>query len=259
MTQLWIGEDRKAVTKIAAGPAVITQLKTTARDGYAAVQLSFGEKKRKNIAKSILGHLKNFGPARWLREFRVQDEDLAGLNLGDVVKVGTFAVGDKVSVTGWSKGRGFAGVVKRHGFHGQDTTHGTKDQVRMPGSIGAGGVQRVFKGVRMAGHMGNQRVTSHNIEIVKIDEVDNLIYLAGSVPGARGGLVFLRAAGELKAESGSITDKAKEVEPTITQNDEAAQIATPEVAAVEVVAPTEAEVVEVVNDKAEDENAAPNT
>ncbi len=198
MTQMWVGEDKLAVTKVQAGPAFVLQLKNQDNDGYSAVQLGFGDKKAKNLSKSVLGHLKNLGNFRWLKEFRVPAADLDGLKVGDTIKADTFAVGDKVTVTGWSKGRGFSGVVKRHGFHGQDATHGNKDQLRMPGSIGSGGVQRVFKGIRMAGHMGDAQVSAHNIAVAQVDEADNIIYLVGSVPGARGSLVLLKAEGELK-------------------------------------------------------------
>lgn len=198
MTQIWVGEDKKAVTKVQAGPVVVSQIKTLDKDGYSAVQVAFGEKKAKNLSKSVLGHLKNLGSFRYLKEFRVDAKEVADLKVGDKIKAETFAVGDKVTVTGWSKGRGFAGVVKRHGFHGQDKTHGNKDQLRMPGSIGAGGVQRVFKGIRMGGHMGDHQTSAHNIEIIKIDEENNVIYLNGSVPGARGSLVIMKTEGQLK-------------------------------------------------------------
>ena len=238
MTQVWVGEDKKAVTKVQAGPVVVSQLKTEAKDGYNAVQVAFGDKKAKNLSKSVLGHLKNLGSFRWLKEFRVEAQDLAALKVGDKIQAETFAVGDKVTVTGWSKGRGFAGVVKRHGFHGQDATHGNKDQLRMPGSIGSGGVQRVFKGIRMAGHMGDHQTSAHNIEITQIDEANNIIYLNGSVPGARGSLVLLTAKGDLKVheESAPVETKVEEpvVEPTETKIEEPVVEATETVATPEV-------------------------
>jgi large subunit ribosomal protein L3 len=229
MTQTWVGDNKKAVTRVQAGPAVVLQLKTKERDGYTAVQLGCGEKKGKNLTKPVLGHLKKLGNCRWIKEFRVEEKDLADLHLGDIVKADTFAVGDKVTVTGWSKGRGFSGVVKRHGFHGQDATHGNKDQLRMPGSIGSGGVQRVFKGMRMPGHLGAEQVTFHNAQVVQVDEAANIIYLEGGVPGARGSLVLLKAPGELKvsAKGGSVSGgegtEMKE-EPVATENSNKPQV-----------------------------------
>ncbi len=196
MTAMWIGEERKAVTRVQAGPAVVVQIKTKDKDGYTAVQLGFGNKKIANIAKPQIGHMKGLGNFRYLKEFRVAET--GNLQVGDKIGATTFAVGDKVKVTGWTKGRGFAGVVKRHGFHGQDKTHGNKDQLRMPGSIGAGGVQRVFKGVRMGGHMGDAPATFQNIKIIAVDEINNILFLEGGLPGGRGGLLLLQAPGELQ-------------------------------------------------------------
>ena len=198
MTQVWSGENKKAVTRIQAGPVVVLQVKTAAIDGYSAVQVGFGSKKLKNIVKPLQGHFKNLGNFRYVREFRVTAAEAASLKVGDQIGAATFAVGDKLDLTGWTKGRGFTGPVKRYDFHGQDKTHGNKDQLRMPGSIGAGGVQRVFKGMRMAGHYGDEQVTFHNIKIVEIDEVNNVISVEGGVPGARNGLVLIKAVGELQ-------------------------------------------------------------
>jgi large subunit ribosomal protein L3 len=205
MTAMWVGEERKAVTRVQAGPAVVVQVKGKDKDGYTAVQLGFGNKKIANISKPQVGHYRGMGNFRYLKEFRLEKAE--DLKIGDKIGAATFAVGDKVKVTGWTKGRGFAGVVKRHGFHGQDKTHGNKDQLRMPGSIGAGGVQRVFKGMRMGGHMGDAQATFQNIKVIEVDEVNNIIFLEGGLPGGRGGLLLLQAPGELQI----ITAEVKEV------------------------------------------------
>lgn len=177
------------VTVVEAGPCLVTQVKTAATDGYDAVQLAFGKKHR--MAKPQRGHVKEKGPFRWLREFRVS-ADGDGLKVGDTVSVDRFAIGDLVTVVGTTKGRGMAGVVRRHGFHGGPKTHGHKDDLRMPGSIGAGGVQRVFKGMRMGGRMGSERVTIKNLEVMGVDAAKNQLTVNGAVPGARNGLLLIR-------------------------------------------------------------------
>lgn len=171
------------VTLIEAGPCVITQVKTADTDGYTAVQVGFAPQKK--LAKPQAQHLKDLEMFGVLREFRLEKPET--YTRGDVVKAETFSVGDKVMVVGVSKGRGFQGVVKRHGFHGQKASHGHKDQLRASGSIGAGGVQHVFKGTRMAGRMGDERVTVKNLEIMKVDE--GLLAVKGAVPGARNSIV----------------------------------------------------------------------
>ena len=179
-------------TVIEAGPCYVTQIRTVEAEGYAAVQLGFGEVKPKRLTGGQLGHLKRneLAPLRYLREFRTKDADL---NEGDKLTVDVFSVGDHVDVTGTSKGRGFAGVVKRHGFRGGPKTHGQSDRQRAPGSIGAtSGTSRVFKGKRMPGHMGNRRVTAQNLEIVLVDPERNLIAVRGAVPGAKGGLLVIK-------------------------------------------------------------------
>lgn len=185
------------VTRITAGPCVVTQIKTKDKDGVEAVQLGFGTKKKFRVNKPETGHLKDVkmgedetATIRFLRDITVENH---GLQKGDVINAQTFTAGDKVTVVGTSKGRGFQGVVKRHGFHGQSATHGTKDQERMPGSIGAGGVQRVFKGMRMAGHMGDDRVSVKNLEIVEVYPEQNELMIKGAVPGARGGLLIIHS------------------------------------------------------------------
>jgi len=185
------------VTRLVAGPCVVTQLKAVTSDGYAAVQIGFGSKKK--IPRSLQGHLKNLANFRYLKEFRITADNSA-LSKGSKLTVKNFTVADLVDVTGVSKGRGFQGVVKRHGFHGSPASHGHKDQLRMPGSIAAGGPQHVFKGTRMAGRMGGDQVTVKNLKIVEINPETNEIFIRGAVPGARGGLVFLTGAGEMAVE-----------------------------------------------------------
>ncbi len=183
------------VTVIQAGPCYVTQIRTPERDGYAAVQLGFEEVPPRKLNKPLRGHLERAGvpPLRILREFRI--DDVADHQVGEKVTVEIFQVGEKVDVTGWSKGRGFAGVVKRHGFAGGPRTHGQSDRLRAPGSVGAGtDPGRVFKGKRMAGRYGNERVTVQNLEVVAVDPERNLLLVKGSVPGARGGLLLIRKA-----------------------------------------------------------------
>jgi len=181
------------VTVIEAGPCYVTQKKTLERDGYIAVQLGFEEIQPSR--KPQLGHLakNNIPPLRYLREFRVNDHD--DLSEGQQLDVSLFEAGDWVDVSGTSKGRGFAGVVKRHGFGGGPKTHGQSDRWRAPGAISSGSTPgRVFKGLRMAGRMGSEQVTVHNLEVVLVDPERNLLAVKGAVPGARGGLLIVREA-----------------------------------------------------------------
>jgi large subunit ribosomal protein L3 len=195
MTQIF-DEDGAVVpiTLIEAGPCYVTQIRTEKSDSYEAVQLGYGEVKPKRLTGGQLGHLKNSDapPLRFLREFRVKNTDL---KLGDKVTVDVFEVGDAVDVVGTSKGKGFAGAMKRHGFSGGPITHGQSDRQRSVGSIGAtSGTARVFKGKKMPGRMGNQRVTSQNIKVALVDAERNLIGVSGSVPGAKGGIVMIKEA-----------------------------------------------------------------
>ncbi len=194
MTQIWQGDKVVGVTKVQTAPNTVVQLRTDDKDGYKAVQLGFGEKKEKNIRKPQKGHMKGLGNFRYLREFRVDEN----VEKGDKIDVSTFEAGDKVNVVSTSKGKGFQGVVKRHGFKGTKKTHGNKDQLRMPGSIGATGPAHVFKGTRMGGRMGGKQATSKNLEIIEIDLENNILYIKGSVPGARNSLVLVNGEGELK-------------------------------------------------------------
>ncbi len=185
------------VTVIEAGPCFVAQIKTVERDGYTAVQMGFGETKPKHLTRPQLKHLeKSDLPAlRSLREFRILDDEAPGFEEGQRVAVDIFEVGESVDVTGTSKGRGFAGVVKRYGFRGGPKTHGQSDRLRTPGSIGACTTPgRVFKGKRMPGRMGNQRVTAQNLEVVLVDPERNLLAVRGAVPGAKNSLLMIRQA-----------------------------------------------------------------
>ncbi len=183
------------VTVIQAGPCYVTQVRMADKDGYSAVQLGFGETKPQRLTQGQLGHLRrnNLPALRYLREFRVQGEvDLAE---GSEVKVDVFAQGERVDVIGTSKGRGFAGTIKRHNFNRQPKTHGQSDRERAPGSVGGTTTPgRTFKGQKMAGRMGNDRVTAQNLEVVVIDAERNLLAVRGSVPGANGGIVVVKPA-----------------------------------------------------------------
>lgn len=190
MTQI-ISDDGRAtpVTLIQAGPVTVTQVKSVDIDGYTAVQVAYGE--GKNLSKAVAGHTK---PAqvtpKHIREFRVAELP-EGLQVGSTIDVTQFALGDMVDATGTSKGKGFAGTVKRHNFNTSKKTHGGNGNVRKPGSIGSMYPQKVFKGKRMAGRMGHDRVTVKNLEVAYIDSVNNLIGLKGAVPGPRKGLIVI--------------------------------------------------------------------
>ena len=196
MTQIF---DEKGVaytvTLIEAGPCYVTQVRMPEKEGYSAVQLGFGEVNPKRLTGGEMGHLKanEISPLRFLREFRSKDH---GLKVGDKVTVGdAFAVGERVDVIGVSKGKGFAGGVKRYHFHGMNATHGTSDRNRAPGSRSSGTTPgRVYKGSRGAGHMGVDRVTAQNIKVVMVDAERNLLAVHGAVPGGKGGLVMIKEA-----------------------------------------------------------------
>jgi large subunit ribosomal protein L3 len=178
------------VTIVRATPNTVIQVKTKDKDGYAAVQVGFGERKKKNIKKPQLGHFKELGGFMHIKEFRGSD---IKNQRGEKIDVSVFKEGDIVKVSGISKGKGFQGVVKRHGFHGASATHGTKHAHRQPGSIGATWPQRVIKGMRMAGRMGSDRISVRNLKIVKVDAENNLLAIKGAVPGRRGTLLEIIA------------------------------------------------------------------
>ncbi len=177
------------VTLLEAGPCYVTQVKSKETDGYMSVQVGFGTAKR--LTKALEGHLKDLPKLAHIAEFRLGAE--AEVKRGDLIEASTFQPGDMVHVTGISKGKGFQGVVKRHGFHGHPTSHGHKDQERMPGSIGAGGPQHVFKGMRMAGRMGNGQITVKNLKVVEIRE-GGILALKGAVPGPRNAVIQIVSA-----------------------------------------------------------------
>ncbi len=212
-------EDGKVIpfTEILAGPCFVVQIKTKDKDGYSAVQIGFGEEKK--ITKPLKGHLKNLpaqisvanpelkkfenfsssvknktwaglGNLKYLKEFRVKETEL---KVGDKIDISIFKQGDKVAVSGISKGKGYQGVVKRHHFAGGPGSHGNKDQLRMPGSIGSTAPQRVFKGLRMAGHMGAERITVKNLKVVEVIPEKNLLLLRGAVPGGRNSLLEIKS------------------------------------------------------------------
>jgi len=193
MTQIFRDSGKaEAVTAIEAGPCTVTQVKTAAKEGYNAVQIGFGEAKRLNSPQR--GHLKELGQFKYLREFRVAD--VKGVQVGDRVDVSLFKTGDLVDVSGVSKGKGFAGVVKRYGFAGGPKTHGQSDRHRAPGSIGATtSPGRVLKGLHMAGHMGNDRVTARHLEVLDADPTRNLLLVKGAVPGGKNGLLLIKKSG----------------------------------------------------------------
>ncbi|GBC86119.1 50S ribosomal protein L3 [bacterium HR12] len=201
MTQIF--EDTRAVpvTVIKAGPCYVAQVKTPERDGYSAVQLVYGEVPERKLNRPMRGHFEAHGghPGRYVVELRT--DDAASYQPGQEIRADIFRPGERADVIGVSKGKGFAGVMKRHGFGGLGASHGTERKHRSPGAIGACATpSRVFKGMRMAGHMGNERVTILNLLVVQADPERNLLLLRGAVPGPRGGLVMVRSA--VKAPAG---------------------------------------------------------
>ena len=202
MTQVFL-DDGSVVpaTVVEAGPCTVVQKKTEEKDDYTALQLGFLQK-TKGVNKPVAGHFKKAGTGsfQFLREFRVESTE--GFELGSEVNLTLFKPGDVVDVMGLSKGRGFAGVMKRHGFHGSPGSHGTHEYFRHGGSVGANTFpHHVFKGHRMPGHYGNQRVTIQNIRVLDIKEDQNLIFLQGGIPGSRNGLVLIRSATKRKGSA----------------------------------------------------------
>jgi len=191
MTTFFNGDEAIPATIIKAGPCVVTNLKLKEKDGYSAVQIGYGEKKK--VKKPILGQVHNLGKFKVIKEFRIP-EDPKDLKIGDKISVEIFNVGDKIDVTGISKGKGFQGVVKRWGFTDGPKTHGQTTKMRHPGSIGATTPQRVIKGHKMAGRMGSKRVVVRNLEILDIDKENNLILVKGSIPGNRKSIVEIRSS-----------------------------------------------------------------
>jgi large subunit ribosomal protein L3 len=180
------------VTLIEAGPCIVTQIKTKERDGYCAVQIGFGKAKR--LTKALAGHLKDLGKLHFLREFRNEEPKINDKELkkGDKITVSIFKEGDLVKVSGLSKGKGFAGVVKRWHFSGRPASHGTKHELRTPGSVGSSFPERVIKGKKMPGRMGYKRVTVKNLKVVKVDPENHILAVKGAIPGRKGTLVEIR-------------------------------------------------------------------
>jgi len=195
MTQIF--EDTRAipVTVIKAGPCFVAQVKTEDRDGYAAIQLAYGDVRERDVTKPMQGHFDAHGGQTGRYVVEVRTDDTSGYEPGQEIRADVFAPGDLTDVVGVSKGKGFAGVMKRHGFSGLGSSHGTERKHRSPGAIGACATpSRVFKGMRMAGQMGNERVTILNLEVVRTDPERNLLLLRGAVPGPNGSLVMVRSA-----------------------------------------------------------------
>jgi large subunit ribosomal protein L3 len=227
MTSVFQDGKMTPVTLVKAGPCFVTQIKNKDKDTYDAIQLGFDTKKK--ATKAMKGHLKGLVDEKskkvfkHLREFRLT-EGVEKPSRGAEIDINTFQKGDVVKVIGISKGHGFTGVVKRHKFHGHPPTHGHKDQERMPGSIGSGGIQRVFKGLRMAGRWGNDSTTVDNLEIIEIKPEENILYLNGSLPGSRNSLLkIICPKGDLKIKS---NDVQKE---DTTKQEETAEVETVEI------------------------------
>lgn len=218
MTQRFLADGTWVpVTVVEAGPCAVTQVKNENNDGYQAVQIGFGFKRKLN--KPLAGHFKGLDNYRHVREFRVDQG--GAFDRGKMIDVSSFQAGDYLDVSAISKGKGFQGVVRRHGFHGSPATHGHKDQLRMPGSIGAGGVQHVFKGTRMGGRMGGDRITIKNLEVIDIDLEKNLLYVKGAVPGSRNSLLMIQADGEMILKDKSDLKPEVKVEETVVAETEA--------------------------------------
>ncbi|MDW5324637.1 50S ribosomal protein L3 [Plantactinospora sp. KLBMP9567] len=203
MTQVWDNNKVVPVTVVQAGPCVVTQVRTADKDGYSAVQLAYGVVDPRKVKKPITGHYAkaNVAPRRHIVELRTTDA--ADYELGQEVSVEAFAVGTPIDVTGRTKGKGFAGPMKRHGFHGLRASHGVERKHRSPGSIGACATPgRVFKGTRMAGRMGGARYTVQNLTIQAVDPENNLLLVRGAIPGPKGALVLVRSAAKAVAKKG---------------------------------------------------------
>lgn len=196
MTQVFDDQARVVpVTVIKVGPCRVAQVKTVEKDGYAAIQLAYGEVPERRLTKPEAGHLRTAGiaPSRHLVEIRISNA--GSFEIGQEIKADIFAKGERADIVGVSKGKGFSGVMKRHNFHGLGASHGTERKHRSPGAVGACATpSRVFKGMKMAGHMGARRVTVLNLEVFEADPERNLLLVRGAVPGPRGGLVMVRSS-----------------------------------------------------------------
>lgn len=195
MTQYFDQDGRAfAVTLVTAGPNTVTKINTTdGKDGYESIQIGYGTQKKERITKPLLGHYKELGLFRHTKEFRLKNGAKAELAVGDVVEASTFQEGDIVTITSMSKGKGFQGVVKRHGFAGGPRSHGQKHSEREPGSIGGGLRNRVPKGMRMAGRMGSDNITVRNLKILRVEPESNVLVIKGAIPGRKGTLVSIKS------------------------------------------------------------------
>jgi len=208
MTQMYADDGSVIpVTAIKVGVGIVTQVKTEKKDGYNSVQLGFSEGS-KRLSKAMKGHVKDLVKNPKLIEMHCSDSEK--FEKGQKFELDNFEKGERVSVSGITKGQGFAGVVKRHGFSGADASHGTKHHERSPGSIGATDAARVFPGKKMPGHMGSARATVKNLEIAEIDKENGIIKIKGAVPGARNGLVEIRAQGDMKVADSVKKDDKKD-------------------------------------------------
>ena len=189
----YYGDDGKVTpaTLVSAGPITVSQVKNKTTDGYNAVQVGYQVQKTNRVSKPVLGHLKEIGPVKHLKEFRL--DDVAAYKKGDIIDLSIFTKGDKVETISISKGKGFQGVVKRHGFAGGRRSHGQKHSEREPGSIGGGLRTRIPKGMRMAGRMGSDQITTKNLRVLDIDTENNVLVIKGAIPGKRGTLVEIRS------------------------------------------------------------------
>jgi large subunit ribosomal protein L3 len=210
------------ITIISAGPCVVTDIRTKEKNGYTALQLGFGAVKEKSLSNPVKGKFKKIevAPKKYLREFRINDVSI--YKIGQEIKADIFKEGEYVDVTGISKGKGFAGGVKRHNFKGGPQTHGQSDRLRAPGSIGSQGPQHVLKGMRMAGHLGNETVTVQKIKVVKVDSEKNLILINGAIPGVNGNLVVIKKSNKKitvpqvdHKKKGKAQDKKKEAKKEV--------------------------------------------
>ena len=203
MTQIFDDTRAIPVTVIKAGPCFVAQVKTEEKDGYSAVQLAFGATRPNGLTKPEQGHFDKHGGKTGRHVVEIRTEDAGSYEPGQELRADVFEAGERADVVGVSKGKGFAGVMKRHGFSGLSSSHGTERKHRSPGAIGACATpSRVFKGMRMAGQMGNERVTVLNLEVVRADAERNLLLLRGAIPGPEGGLVMVRSAVKAPAAKG---------------------------------------------------------
>ncbi len=205
MTQVWDDANRVVpVTVLRVEPMRVVQVKTTERDGYNALQVTFGEREARKLNKPDRGHFETAGVRPGVRLLELRLDDVSDYEVGQEINVDTLAAGELVDITGISKGKGFAGVMKRHNFSGQKASHGAHRIHRAPGSIGACATPaRVFKGTRMAGRMGNEKVTTLNLRVVSVDAEKNLLLIRGAVPGPKGGLVVVRDAVKASTKGGA--------------------------------------------------------